>query len=160
MKTLQIDENKAKELFKNASNEFKAMLLDTFGESFFSEKITDRVKTYEDACKVVGIAPLKLSDFKFLPEKDRKPSYAFHQITTIAKALNEDWVPNWDNENEYKYYPWFRMGSSGVGFSADDYGDWFAYSSVGSRLCFKNRDLAVYAGKQFEEIYRDFMVIE
>ena len=35
MKTLQLSEEKAKELYKTASPEFRAMLEETFGKDFF-----------------------------------------------------------------------------------------------------------------------------
>jgi hypothetical protein len=57
MQTLQIDETKAKKLYRIAGPEFKEMLHDTFGEKFFQEKITDRVKTFEDACEVLELDP-------------------------------------------------------------------------------------------------------
>jgi hypothetical protein len=84
---------------------------------------------------------------------------AYRIIKMLAKTLNEGWEPDWSNQNEYKYYPWFEMrGSSGFRFGV--YADWFTHSLVGSRLCFKSRELAEYAGKQFVDVYRDFMTIE
>ena len=51
-KSLQIDENKAFDLYQTATPEFKQMLEDSFGKEFFKRKITDRVKSYEDACAI------------------------------------------------------------------------------------------------------------
>ena len=76
----------------------------------------------------------------------------------LCKSLNEDWTPDWDNSNEYKYYPWFKMGSSGFRFGDCD--GWDAVSGVGSRLCFKSRKLAEYAGEQFEDVYKQFMITQ
>ena len=85
---------------------------------------------------------------------------AHYKLCVIAEALNEGWKPDWSNWNQYKYYPWFEMGSpSGVGFSYDGYGNWASLSIVGSRLCFKSRELATYAGKQFEELYKEYFVL-
>ena len=83
-------------------------------------------------------------------------SQAHLKIQIIAKALNEGWYPNWNDTNEYKYYPWFKA-SPGVGFSFSDYDFALTRSTVGSRLCFKSRDLAEYAGKQFIDIYNQFL---
>ena len=44
-KSLQIDENKAFDLYQTATPEFKQMLEDSFGKEFFKRKITDRVKS-------------------------------------------------------------------------------------------------------------------
>jgi hypothetical protein len=52
------------------------------------------------------------------------------------------------------------MGSpSGVGFSYVDCVRWLTSSDVGSRLCFKSSELAEYAGKTFESIYKDFLTL-
>ncbi|MGE8528472.1 hypothetical protein [Chryseobacterium rhizosphaerae] len=85
---------------------------------------------------------------------------AYRQVKLIVKVLNEGWVPDWTNSNETKYYPWFKMGSSsGSGFSYHVYDYWGSFSYVGSRLCFKSRELAEYAGEQFTEIYKKYMTI-
>lgn len=58
MKTLQIEDKEARKLFPVASAEMKAILVSTFGAEFFSGKITDRIKTYEDACAETGETPV------------------------------------------------------------------------------------------------------
>lgn len=75
----------------------------------------------------------------------------------IAKSLNEGWTPDWNDHNQYKYVPWFYMGGSS-GFRYDDCANWGSNSVVGSRLCFKSSKLAEYAGKQFTEVYKQFML--
>ena len=50
MKTLQISEQKARELYKTGSKDLKTILEESFTKEFFSNDITDRIKTYEDAC--------------------------------------------------------------------------------------------------------------
>ena len=125
-------------------------------------KITDKIKTFEDACKVLGI---NSEDFKITyPDNVSHHAKAFvahMKLVIIAEALNEGWKPNWNDWDEWKYYPWFKMGSpSGGGFSYGDCGYWSAISYVGSRLCFKSRELAKYAGNQFEELYKEYFVLE
>jgi hypothetical protein len=85
---------------------------------------------------------------------------AYVILKLLAKTLNQGWVPNWSDSSEYKYVPWFDMrgGSSGFRFYVCDY--WYSLSDVGSRLCFKTRELAEHAGKYFVDTYRDFMVID
>lgn len=58
MRTLQISEKKAMELYNNGSDELKTVLEESFGKEFFQRKITDRIKTYEDACAELGINSL------------------------------------------------------------------------------------------------------
>lgn len=160
MKNLQIDEQNARDLYPTADKAFKAMLEDSFGKEFFNQKITDRVKTFQDAVIILGSNDQEVLKYnilaKYLPEADN--ILLEQKLIIIARALNEGWTPNWDNDNEYKYYPWFRMGSAFV-FNYTNY-VWAGTTAFGgSRLCFKSRELAEYVGKQFTEIYKEYMTI-
>jgi hypothetical protein len=118
MQTLQIDKSKARKLYKNAAPEFKELLHETFGEKFFNEKITDRVKTFEDAYEIVGIRPQDITC-----TNDTKDELAYKKLKIIAQALNEGWTPDWSNSNERKWFPWFEY-KSGFGFSRAHYDYW------------------------------------
>ena len=118
------------------------------------------IKTFEDACQVLNLdSTTVIPDFSLFPEPDQQAMIAHAKLIIIAKAINGDWVPDWNNWDQYKYYPWFEMGSpSGGGFSFNGCAYWSTYSYVGSRLCFQNRDMAKYAGKQFEDLYKAYFV--
>jgi|SRR6478609_8669058 len=119
------------------------------------------IKTFEDACKALNLdSATIIPDFSLFPESDREAMIAHAKLIIVAKAINGDWVPDWSNWHQYKYYPWFNMDSlSAYGFSSDDYGFLeLAYSGVSSRLCFETRDQAKYVGKQFEELYKIYFV--
>mgnify|MGYP000464618864 CR=1 FL=1 len=73
------------------------------------EKITDKIKSFEDACKHLGLNPNDLPVVDMLPEKDRKSIIAFYKLTIIIRALNEGWEPDWSNWDEWKYYNWFYV---------------------------------------------------
>lgn len=121
------------------------------------KNILEVIKTFSDVLNHLGI-----DEEEFDENKDEltQDEIAYRQIKLIVKALNEGWVPDWTNSSETKYCPWFRMGSSsGSEFSFYVYDCWLAGSVVGSRLCFKSRELAEYAGKQFAEIYKKYMTI-
>ncbi|WP_052237523.1 hypothetical protein [Myroides sp. A21] len=119
--------------------------------------IKERLKTFEDVLKEKNMT---LEYFNEISEELLPDELAYRKLKLIAGVLNEGWEPDWSNSNEYKYYPWFKMGSpSGVGFSYDGYDRWYAGSNVGSRLCFKSSELAEYAGKQFTDIYKDFLTL-
>lgn len=111
-----------------------------------------------------------------------KDVVAFLKLRIITEALNEGWHPKF-TEDEYRYYPWFYIytkeeydnfsekekrrcvGRAGYGAYASgglvcsDAGGASSYSgaSYGVRLAFSNRDLAEYAGKQFIDIWADFV---
>lgn len=157
MKTLQIEESKARGLYKSASQEFKAMLEDTFGKEFFSQKVTDRIKSYLDACLELGINPI--SENALLSNGFTKDEIAYRKIKTIAEALNEGWKPDWNDEDQKKWIPWFYPNSSsGFVFGSTYYDDSAAGAGYGLRLCFKSDELATYAGKQFVELYKEFIL--
>lgn len=124
--------------------------------------ITETVKTFEDACKALGIEPA-LPVVSMLPEKHQKAIIAHYKLVTICEALNEGWQPNWNNLDEYKYYPWPAIDASeaipsGFGFSDSLYDDTNTRTDVGSRLCFKSRELALYALEQFKELYIEYFL--
>ena len=123
--------------------------------------IKDKVKSFEDACKVLDITP-SVPVVTGIPEKYQKPLIANYQLMVIAEALNEGWTPDWSNGEWDKWYPWFNMdNSSSAGrFSFRDADDQYSDATVGSRLCFKSEELADYAGTQFLELYRELFVIE
>jgi len=123
----------------------------------------DKIKTFEDACAALNLKPELLPDVSALSEKHRKALTAHYKLIIVAEALNEGWQPNWNDSDEYKYFPWFEIEAndenpSGFGFSRTFYVRWRAGTAVGSRLCFKTRELAEYAGKQFSELYKEYFL--
>lgn len=108
---------------------------------------------------------------------------AYLKLRIIVAALNEGWEPKFE-KGEYRYFPWFylytkeqydelddeekgrcvlRSGNytnSYYGFVSCNAHYDASYSSAtygGSRLAFRTRELAAYAGRQFIEEWADFM---
>jgi hypothetical protein len=124
------------------------------GVSLSEGPITDRVKSFEDALELyTGDVEGKrfLLDYKG-NDKEILASVAFLKLSIIIEVLNEDWTPDWDNSNEYKYYPYFDMSNNTLVFT--HYNAWNAYSNVSSRLCLRSKELAEYCGKQFIDLYK------
>jgi len=122
-----------------------------------------KIKSFEDACKALNIKSI-LPGAEGLPEKHQKAIQAHYQLVIIAEALNGGWQPNWNDHNEWKYYPWFDVEASeeqpsGSGLSYYAYDGTYSDAAIGSRLCFKTRELAKYAGQKFTELYKDYMLI-
>ncbi|HAT3998580.1 TPA: hypothetical protein I9Y90_000062 [Elizabethkingia anophelis] len=115
--------------------------------------IKERIKTFNDVLQYHGI---KSETFAMECVSLTDDEIAYKQIKLIASALNDGWVPDWNDRNQTKYYPWFRMGSSSGGFSYDGFVCDLSLSIVGSRLCYKSSELAKYAGTQFISIYEKF----
>lgn len=111
-----------------------------------------------------------------------KETVAYMQLCIIAAALNEGWKPQFTTD-EYRYFPWFcfytqkeidemdeeeksrvvrrsddyASTDGGVADVIADYDSSDASTGIGSRLAFKTRELAEYAGKQFLDIWTDYV---
>lgn len=160
-KTLKIEEADAKKYYAEAPAGLKAIFESSFGKNTFFTKITDRIKTFDDVLEVLEIDP---DDFEEQCENLEVDEVAYKKIKLIAKVLNEGWEPNWNDSNQAKYYPWPRVNAnsskpSGFSFSDSDFICTYSPSYVGSRLCFKSSELAIYALEQFKEIYIPFLLI-
>jgi hypothetical protein len=116
------------------------------------------IKTFEDACKKTKIDPNDLPDVSKIPEEFRKAIIAGYKLMIVYKAINNGWVADWSNFNQWKYYPWFEVLSAGFGFSATTYVYGRAGTAVGSRLCTDSSEKALYIGKQFEAEYKDYFL--
>lgn len=158
------DEDELRKIYSEVDLPVKKLMELWYGKEMFNQKITDRIKTFDDAlqwreqsrCVLGQLDELeKRLLFDYKGSSKRILSQQAHlKLTIIAEALNEGWFPDWANHNEYKYYPWFKY-TSGVGCSFCGSIGGYAVTGYGSRLCFKSRELAEYAGKQFQDIYNN-----
>lgn len=161
-----------------------------FGEDTFKPKdITERVKTFEDACRELGEEHPFVSAYtawiKHEEFDDQEDILAYMKLRIICAALNEGWEPQF-TEDEWRYYPWNILWTEeelseksdewktdrhliSTGEYQTDYAG-LAYANsynapsgtaalLGSRLCLKSDTLAVYCGKQFINIWADFYLI-
>lgn len=148
-----------KELTESEGN---GTIFDYFYKEEDYEEITDRVKTYEDACKVLGVEPINEQNAK--AQGFRPDEIARRKLETIAAALNEGWKPDWNNTDQYKYYPYFlykktRKAKVLPGFRARTATAAATTSATfGSRLCFYASRLARYAGNQFTDLYEQILI--
>ena len=113
-------------------------------------KVTDRVKTIEDARKETN---RPVVDFSNVPEDLRDFFEGMYDAIVVTEALNEGYKPNWDNSNP-KWYPWFRMSPSAFAFGVSSCGDSYAGAGSGSRLKYTNEELSDYSAKQFADIWK------
>lgn len=145
--------------------------------------VRKRIKTFEDACHEIGIDAEAWNRDKI--SLGLEPDVlAFLKLRIIVKALNEGWEPRF-TEDECRYYPWFILYTgeeynkldeeekSRVVFRSNHYaypfggvsyancGDDSSYASanIGSRLAFKTSELAAYCGRQFLDIWADFVFL-
>lgn len=116
------------------------------------------IKTFEDACTRLGIDPSNLPDVSMIPEDLAKPIIAAYKLMIVYRAINNGWKPDWSDRDQYKYYPWLSVLSSGFGFSYSNSFYDNSLSSVGSRLCTDTSEKAMYIANQFEAEYKDYFL--
>lgn len=159
MSNIKIKSLNAIRAYKGADEKGKKLIKDLVGNQVdFDQKITDVIKTFGDACEALNINPASLQLDILSSMEDGKALVAFKKLSIIRQALNEGWTPDWANDNEWKYWPWMKY-VPGSGFSFYDYVGDRTYSGVGSRLCFKTRELAEYAGRQFQYLYNEYFLL-
>ena len=174
--------------YKKASKEQKALLENMFGKDVFNPKdIIERVKTFEDACEVLGeehqyvIAYREWIRIYYAYCKDVN---AYLKLRIICAALNDGWKPT-NSDGECRYYPWFYIYTKKeyeklnkdekkkcrvvgrqsydvyalgfVVFSSVNISTSYSYSYHGSQIIFKTRELAEYCEKQFIDIWSDYL---
>jgi hypothetical protein len=114
------------------------------------------IKSYEDACKVLGIQPISENAVAAFPKEDRKSMLAYHKLTIIARAINGGWKPDWNDRTQYKYYPIFYYENAGLSFAYAYITATHTLALLGSRLCFKTEAMSDYAAATFADLYTDF----
>lgn len=141
------------------------------------QDVMGRIKTFEDALAELSNRAMSgdedagklLDEWKIITSSaGSKDLLAYLKLRIITSALNEGWKPKFE-ETERRYYPWFNLktsrggGSAGAGcglvYANAYYASSYSNTDYGSRLAFKSRKLAEYAGKQFVEIYEWYRLI-
>ena len=154
------------------------------------QDVRERIKTFDDACNELGeehpfVLLYNVFDEEIASQSmhdSDKDVIIYLKLRIINAALNECWEPQF-TKDESRYYPYFRFfterelnqikgrvvgrayhnSSAYVGLAYAGESDASSYSggfSSGSRLAFKTRELAEYAGRQFVELYADFVFPE
>ena len=174
--------------YKQATEEQEALLENMFGKDMFQPKnIMERVKTFEDACEVLGEDHQYVKAYREwmrISYADCKDITAYLKLRIICAALNEGWKPT-NSDGECRYYPWFYIYTKkeyeklnkdekkkcrvvgrqsydayafgGVVFSSLNISTSSSYSYHGSQIVFKTRELAEYCEKQFIDILADYL---
>lgn len=122
--------------------------------------ITERVKSVEDACKELGEDNEQVKQLRLLQSVKGISGkvIANQELIVVTKALNEDWIPNFKNHEEYKWCNYFQMSQDGV-FSFICVNDWHSYLYVPAPYFFKTKELALYCKSQFLFLYEKVYTI-
>jgi hypothetical protein len=153
--SLLLEEKDALLAHKNGTKSDQA-LLERLYPAFFNRKITDRIQCLDDVYSIMSVDfEGRLRIYNQIPGIDHV--IAFDQACLIVQAYNEGWVPNWDDNSEYKWYGYWDHRASGSGFRLSYVSDIYVISSVGSRLVFRTEELARDAYEKFPHIFKLFM---
>jgi hypothetical protein len=180
MSEIKITTEKVREAYKKGNDCVKDTLQNLFGEEICAPKnVMDRVKTFEDACIETGT---DIKAFNEMTKNLDEHVVTYMKLSIIIKALNEDDKFPYFTQEEWRYYPYLWLytqdeyekmntkdrekvfhiqfcscnsvySSSGVKFASALGGASVTNSSVSARLAFRTQELALYAGKQFIDLY-------
>ena len=116
----------------------------------------NKIKSYEAACKALGLKPISDEVFNAFQKEDRKTMAAYHKLAVITRAINEGWQPDWSNREERKYEPFMYTNSDGLACADTHYTPSHTSTNFGSRLCFRDYERAMFAVETFGELYKDY----
>lgn len=107
------------------------------------------IKTWEDIINILRIR--KIPSFRGIPIEYKERFIAEYKLLLIIKVLNNNWIKDWNDSNEYYYVPYFDMRNGS--FSYYYYNGWNGYSDGAVGLGFKNKELLLHAVKYFLKEY-------
>lgn len=131
------------------------------------------IKTIEQALErhpdQIDLAKTK-EGLAHLPGKFVRGMLALLTLQAIIYVVNNDdpdvpeWKADYNNEDQYKWFPWYRGGAadaSGSGFRFDDANcDWSATDACGgARLALKDEERAEHMNEYFSDLYKDLYLI-
>lgn len=179
--------------YQTATESEKTLLCALFPDAHLSDTqtqadnrpITERIKTFENACEYLGLSVESLCDMWAQGGIIEPDEIAYQKLRLITTALNEGWTPKFTS-GEYRWYPWFSLYDlSDLSELTEDWklehayrpttgyvGDYCGFASAssntapsnalayfGSRLCYKSEALAEYSGRQFADLWADYYLI-
>jgi hypothetical protein len=138
------------EIYKMADKKTKKAMEDKFGKETLAPKPDDSIITWEQVAKIKKLHPVNILPYP-KPKNDRHNRMNEHYIMDVmVEHFNTDadgkvWEPT---INDLGSRVWFIK--SGVGFVFDLSFDDYDGTSLGSRLHFKNNEIADRAAKSLQ----------
>ena len=88
---------------------------------------------------------------------------ALNELFTIAEAWNkaDGFVPDFSDNEQQKYFPWFAYDKDVLRFSANgSMSSAYVSALLGARLCFKTIERARQFGQRFEGLFNKFLMLD
>jgi hypothetical protein len=105
----------AKKEYKKASTESKQILEKIFGKDAFEYNWRD-IDSFEKACEVNGVDPKEVLPYSKAKTPKQEWLNALAMMDEIVHAINPDFIPDYSNSSQYKWYAWFEYKPSNSGF--------------------------------------------
>lgn len=152
---IQIEKDKVVKRFENGTSEEKQLLTDFF-PALFTKSAIERLFNFEDVCREAGCHP---GDYELKSDMtaDEKNDLYYQKMRLIYKMFNGDWIPDFSNEDQPKYYPWFEY-KKGTGFVLLNVSNFYDFTIVGSRLCSHSEKIVRHVCKHFLKEYNDYLL--
>ena len=149
----------AKKEYNKTDASGKQLLENIFGKDAFQRDFKE-IKCFEDACNANGTNADDILPYKDPINDKQEAMNAFAMMCEIVEAINPDFVPDYGNSNQPKWYPWFEWDNlaSGFRFNASGYVNVRTHSAGGSRLCSETIEKSNYIGKQFIDIWNKILI--
>lgn len=117
---MEIDVKNIKAAYRTATESERTLLFTLFPDLHLGEEekdnrpVTERIKTFEDACKelgkdnpmVIAYQNNSLHDTDVIEEN--RDILVYMKLRIITAALNEGWEPQFTQDEE-RWYPWFIL---------------------------------------------------
>lgn len=185
-KNITISKQNLLKAYREAEPSQKEFMRQLFGADTFASSVMERVKTFQDAVNELGDDNSFVNQYNMLYSEFGATMdadiIAYLKLRIIAAALNEGWEPKF-TKDEWRYYPYFYVltkeeyehlkdedkkrcvgraysnaySDGGLVYSVAVNASSYSSAGDGVRLAFRTKELAQYAGKQFLDIWADFV---
>ena len=147
---MKIDVKNIKAAYRTATESERTLLFTLFPDLHLGEEekdnrpVTERIKTFEDACNELGNEHPFVRTWNSMYQgcedgldkcKDIADVLAYHKLRIITAALNEGWKPQF-TKNERRWYPLLRLYNHDEMLEMSD--EWKQkHTSIYDRDCYK-----------------------
>lgn len=184
MEELKVNKTDIVKAYNTGSKETKETLVKLFGEEIFKFDYHN-IKTFADACEKLGMKEHLLTGSKGGDIEAQRQAQALYKLLIIQKAMNNG---VWHDEDGWSYYPYWvfytkeemkcmskeekqRKGirqltpcayveNFGIRCANVNGHGMETSTHYGFPLCFNSKEAALYAAKQFEDIFFDYYGIK
>ena len=165
------------EAYEKCDDYGKEILEGIFGKDAFAAIIKDKVKTFMDAVELLGRNNQAVKNYYDIANiSNDKNIIAFAKLKVITEAINEGWKPEYDimeggyytsfdiiteyefeklEEDKKKECMVFHRPDEKIIFALVN--SKLSVSCESYKLSLKSRELAEYCGKQFMDIWKDYL---